>query len=297
MGGGTGTGAVPVAARIAQEMGAITVAVVSVPFQFEGPKRWRNAEAGLTKLRQHCHSLIVVPNEKLIDIAQRNVTLTDALRVADEVLRQGVQGIAELITRASMINVDFAHVCSLMQQPGGAFLAIGDGKGANKTTDAVKQMLNHRLLDSVMLTQATGVLVHFTGGNDLSLHDINQAIQLIREAISEDAEFIMGVMTDENMTGRVQITLVATGVGGIPIPEPLPRVDAVLAPASRPQAAASPAPEPALAQELFAAVKPSSEWVMQEEPQLFVGSGPKTRANTDPMDLPAFLRRRNAGGK
>jgi cell division protein FtsZ len=297
MGGGTGTGAIPVAARIAQEMNIITVAIVSAPFQFEGPKRWRNAQSGLAKLRQHCHSLIVVPNEKLIDIAQRNVTLTDALRVADEVLRQGVQGIAELITRASTINVDFAHVCSLMQQPGGAFLAIGDGKGANKTTDAVKQMLNHRLLDSVMLTQATGVLVHFSGGNDLSLHDINQAIQLIREAISEDAEFIMGVMTDENMTGRVQITLVATGVGGIPLPEPLPRVDAVLAPASRPQAAATPAPEPALAQELFAAVKPSSEWVMQEEPQLFVGSGAKARANSDPMDLPAFLRRRNAGGK
>jgi cell division protein FtsZ len=293
MGGGTGTGAIPVAARIAQEMGAITVAIVSAPFQFEGPKRWRNAQSGIAKLREHCHSLIVVPNEKLIDIAQRNVTLTDALRVADEVLRQGVQGMAELITRPSLINVDFAHVCSLMQLPGGAFLAIGDGKGVNKTNDAIKQMLNHRLLDSEALSQASGVLVHFTGGDDMTLHDISQAITLIREAISDDAEFIMGVMTDESMTGRVQITLIATGVNGIPIPEPLPRSDAVLAPRSRPQTAAPQAAvEPALAQELFATVQPASEWVMQDEPQLFVGAAGKSRTS-DPMDLPAFLRRRN----
>ena len=302
MGGGTGTGAIPVAARVAKELGIITVGIVTSPFTFEGTKRWKNAQAGIAKLREHCHSLIVVPNDKLIDIAQRNVAFTDALRVADEVLRQGVQGMAELITRASLINVDFANICSLMQLPGGAFLAVGDGKGPNKTTDAVNQMLNHRLLDAETLAQASGVLVHFTGGNDLSLFDMNQAITMIRERISDEAQFVMGVMTDENMTGRVQIILVATGVGATPLPEPLPRVNAVLAPKHLTHQAAEPAPtgadgEPALAQELFAGVKPNSEWVMAEdETQMFVGQPVKSRT-TDPMDLPAFLRRRNATGK
>src|SRR5574341_1087160 len=137
LGGGTGTGSIPVAARIAREIGAITVAIVTSPFTFEGSKRLRNAQAGIARLRQHCQSLIVVPNDKLLAIAERHVTFEDALRVADEVLRQGVQGMAELVTRPSLINVDFANVCALMQMPGGAFLAMGTGKGANKTVDAV----------------------------------------------------------------------------------------------------------------------------------------------------------------
>jgi cell division protein FtsZ len=183
MGGGTGTGSIPVAARIAREVGAITVAITTSPFAFEGSRRFHNAQAGIARLRQHCHSLIVVPNDKLLTIADRHVTFEDALRVADEVLRQGVQGIAELVTRPSLINVDFANVCALMQMPGGAFLALGTGKGANKTTDAVNEMLNHKLLESDTLHQASGVLVHFTGGEDLTLHEINQGILLIRKAI------------------------------------------------------------------------------------------------------------------
>ena len=307
MGGGTGTGSIPVAARVARELGAITVAIVTSPFSFEASKRAHNALAGLAKLRQHCHSLIAVPNDKLLAIADRTVSFTDALRVADEVLRQGVQGMAELVTRPSLINVDFANVCSLMQLSGGAFLAMGSGKGPNKTVDAVNEMLNHKLLDSEALNQAGGVLVHFTGGSDLTLHEISQAILLIRRAISDEAMFVMGAMTDDNMTGRAQIILVATGVGTIPLPVP-----------------AEPAAEdaPALADRLFANVQPAAaqpvEWVIAEDQRLpagdgrpeaearllgnprppavddqqLVAAGPAPALSSDNLDLPAFLRRR-----
>jgi cell division protein FtsZ len=311
MGGGTGTGSIPVAARVARELGAITVAIVTAPFAFEASKRAQNARAGIAKLREHCHSLIVVPNDKLLAIAERTVTFTDALRVADEVLRQGVQGIAELITRPSLINVDFANICAMMQMPGGAFLAMGNGKGPHKVAEAVNQMLNHKLLDADTLTQASGVLVHFTGGTDLSLHEINQAVGMIRHSIPDEAMFVMGAMTDENMTGRVQIILIATGVGATPLPEPiLPAAAATTTPA--PQAALDSQPD--LAHSLFAGVQPPSgrpmEWVVAsdsatpsedklvgnpkrsdiEDP--FVAATAAPVLSADNLDLPAFLRRR-----
>lgn len=314
MGGGTGTGSIPVAARIARELGAITVAIVTAPFSFEASKRARNAQNGLVKLREHCHSLIVVPNDKLLNIVDRSVTLADALRVADEVLRQGVQGMAELITRPSLINVDFSNVCSLMQMSGGAFLAVGNGKGPNKAIDAVTEMLNHKLLDADTLTQASGVLVHFTGGSDLTLHEINQAILMIRKSISDDAMFVMGAMTDENMTGRAQIILVATGVGALPVIQ-----TQIAKPAERELPAASvKAPQTAdaaLAQSLFASAQPSTAWVMAEgeephhlpteplvgnpkqslaEDEQFVSALPAM--SPDNLDLPAFLRRRRNVG-
>lgn len=311
MGGGTGTGSIPVAARVARELGAITVGIVTAPFGFEANKRAQNARAGIAKLREHCHSLIVVPNDKLLAIAERTVTFTDALRVADEVLRQGVQGLAELITRPSLINVDFANICSMMQMPGGAFLAMGNGKGPNKVADAVNQMLNHKLLDSDTLTQASGVLVHFTGGSDLSLHEINQAIGMIRHSISDDAMFVMGAMTDENMTGRTQIILVATGVGAMPLPEPVTPIEAAtVTPA--PQTVT--VPQSDLAHSLFAGVQQPAgrqmEWVVaadsrthaeeklignpkQGDPdEPFVTAASAPALTSDNLDLPAFLRRR-----
>jgi cell division protein FtsZ len=303
MGGGTGTGSAAVAARTARELGAITVAIVTSPFAFEGPRRYRNAQAGINQLREHCHSLIVVPNDKLLSIADRNVSFEDSLRVADEVLRQGVQGMAELVTRPSLINVDFANVCSLMQMPGGAFLAMGTGKGANKTVDAICEMLNHKLLEAETLRQASGVLVHFTGGNDLTLHEIHQAISLVRRAIPEDAQFVMGAMTDESMTGRAQVILVATGVGSTPMPLPESRAPAAnVVYASQPNpvaqpAVVEPAPEPALAQSLFAAIQPnpkSVEWVVAEEPAFAAAPALAPALSPDNLDLPAFLRRRRS---
>jgi len=313
MGGGTGTGSIPVAARIARELGAITVAIVTAPFSFEASKRAKNAQGGLVKLREHCHSLIVVPNDKLLNIVDRTVTLADALRVADEVLRQGVQGMAELITRPSLINVDFANVCSLMQMSGGAFLAMGNGKGLNKASDAVTEMLNHKLLDSETLAQASGVLVHFTGGNDLTLHEINQAILMIRKSISDDAVFVMGAMTDENMNGRTQIILVATGVGAMPMSRPEarePEVEMAIPLPAR-QAVADDA-QAELAHSLFAGVQPTAAWVMEADEQRatsqqrLVGNPKSTPDDeeqfvsnlpsmaSDNLDLPAFLRRRRS---
>jgi len=296
MGGGTGTGAIPVAARIAREEGAITVAVVTVPFAFEGKRRNLNAQAGIVKLRGHCHSLIAVPNDKLLSIVDRTVTFDQSLRVADEVLRQGVQGVAELVTRPSLINVDFANVCALMQMPGGAFLAIGTGKGASKAVDAVNETLHHKLLESDTLCQASGVLVHFTGGSDLSLHEINQAMELMRRAIQPDAQIVIGVMVDENMTGRAQVILVATGVGAKPIsvaPVEVVAEDPVTVPA--PESAT--VPEPALARSLFANVQTNAtqpvEWVMAEEH--IVAGTPSPTLSPDNLDLPAFLRRRRTG--
>lgn len=296
MGGGTGTGSIPVAARVAREIGAITVAIVTSPFSFEGSRRLHNAQAGIHRLRQHCHSLIVVPNDKLLAIAERHVTFEDSLRVADEVLRQGVQGMAELVTRPSLINVDFANVCALMQMPGGAFLALGTGKGAGKTTDAVNEMLDHKLLESDTLHRASGVLVHFTGGQDLTLHEINQAVLLIRKAIPEDALFVMGAMMDENMNGRAQVILVATGVGATPIVEGPARTVAVAGePIGSPVASASPTPEPALAQSLFAGIQPSTvepvEWLVADG-QPFLAAERVPAHSPDNLDLPAFLRRR-----
>lgn len=298
MGGGTGTGAVPVAARVAHEEGAVTVAVVTAPFSFEGRRRAANAQAGIARLREHCHSLIVVPNDKLLSIVDRSVTLDQSLRVADEVLRQGVQGMAELVTRPSIINVDFANVCSLMQMPGGAFLAIGAGKGPNKAVDAVNETLNHKLLESDTLCQAGGVLVHFTGGSDLGLHEINQAMELLRRSVQPDAQIVIGVMLDENMAGRAQVILVATGVGANPIPA-APVEAAVEEATAAPGAAAEPAPlpEPALARSLFANIQTKHpqpvEWVMADE-HIVAGTPGPTMA-TDNLDLPAFLRRRRAG--
>jgi len=293
MGGGTGTGSIPVAARIAREEGAITVAVVSTPFAFEGKRRSQNAQAGIAKLREQCHSLIVVPNDKLLSIVDRSVTLDQSLRVANEVLRQGVQAIAELVTRPSVINVDFANVCSLMQMPGGAFLAIGTGKGANKAVDAVNETLRHKLLEPDTLAQASGVLVHFTGGNDLGLFEINQAMEMVRRAVQPETQTVFGVMVDENMTGLAQVILVATGVGANPIPASRPET---ARDAAEPDPAPAPEPEPALARSLFANAAgqaQSVKWVMPEE--AIVAGAPAPAMIADDLDVPAFLRRRRAG--
>jgi len=237
-----------------------------------------------------------VPNDKLLSIVDRTVTFDQSLRVADEVLRQGVQGVAELVTRPSIINVDFANVCSLMQMPGGAFLAIGTGKGASKAVDAVNETLHHKLLESDTLGQASGVLVHFTGGSDLSLHEINQAMELMQRAIQPDAQIVMGVMVDENMTGRAQVILVATGVGAKPVsvaPVEVVAEDPVTVPA--PESAT--VPEPALARSLFANVQTNAtqpvEWLMAEEH--IVAGTPGPTLSPDNLDLPAFLRRRRTG--
>ncbi len=217
MGGGTGTGSAPIAAEIAREIGAVVVAIVTLPFTFEMGHRSNNALEGVKRLQPHAHTMITVPNDRLLQVVPRELSLEVAFRLADDVLRQGVQGITELISRPGLINVDFAHVRELLLHGGGALMSIGIGEGQTKSSDAVQQALNHPLLEIQSLTQATGVLAHFTGGDDLTLHEVSDAVTALRETMSETAEVILGASTDSAFAGRTQAILVVTGLGGRPV--------------------------------------------------------------------------------
>jgi len=217
MGGGTGTGAAPVAAEIAREIGAVVIAVVTMPFSFEMSKRSQNALEGVRLIQPHTNTLITVPNDRLLQVVPRDLSLEVAFRIADDVLRQGVQGIAELITRPGLINVDFAHVREIMTRGGGAYMAIGLGEGEEKAPAAIKQALHHPLLEIDGLDSASGVLVHFTGGEDLTLYEVGEAVNELRNVTTPDIDIILGATTDPAMTGRAQVILIFTGVGGCPV--------------------------------------------------------------------------------
>ena len=217
MGGGTGTGSAPVAAEIAREIGAVVIAVVTLPFGFEMARRGQNAYEGVRLLQPHSHTLITVPNDRLLQVAPRDISLEVAFRLADDVLRQGVQGIAELVTRAGLINVDFAHVRALMQRGGGALMSIGLCEGHNKASGAIEQALHHPLLEVDGLESANGVLVHFTGGDDLTLFEVGEAVDQLRESLSPDIDLILGATTEASMAGRAQVILIVTGIGARPV--------------------------------------------------------------------------------
>jgi cell division protein FtsZ len=217
MGGGTGTGAAPITAEIAREMGAVVIAVVTLPFAFEMNRRAQNALEGVRKIQPHTHTLITVPNDRLLQVAPPDLSLEIAFRLADDVLRQGVQGIAELITRPGLINVDFAHVRQLMLNGGGALMAIGLGEGHDKARNAIDQALHHPLLEFNSLEQASGVLVHYTGGEDLTLHEVGEAVSELRDALPNNCDLILGASTEQVMTGRAQVIIIVTGIGAQPI--------------------------------------------------------------------------------
>jgi cell division protein FtsZ len=217
MGGGTGTGAAAVAAEIAREIGAVVIAIVTLPFGFEMTRRSQNAQIGVRALQPHTHTLITVPNDRLLQVVPKDVSLEIAFRLADDVLRQGIQGISELITRPGLINVDFAHVRSLMMRGGGALMSIGLGEGPNKAKMAVQQALHHPLLEIDSLDQANGVLVDFAGGEDLTLHEIGEAVAELRDALPAEAEIILGAGTEESLEGRAQVILIVTGLAGKPV--------------------------------------------------------------------------------
>ena len=214
MGGGTGTGAAPVVAEIARGLEAVTVAVATMPFAFEGPVRYQNALQGIVHLQGHCDTLITVPNDRLVQIVPRHVSLDIAFRMADDVLRQGIQAITELVTRPGLINVDFADVRELLSHSGGAMLAIGYGKGEDRTMQAVRSALHHPLQDFSALNHASGLLIHFTSGVDLPLAEMRGAVEEIRRAVAPKAELSLGVALEEQFGERVQIIMLATGVGG-----------------------------------------------------------------------------------
>ena len=210
MGGGTGTGAAPVVAQLAKEMGILTIAVVTKPFNFEGRKRMENAERGLENLRKYVDTLVVIPNDKLIRIVPKGTPIVEAFRYADDVLRQGIQGISDLIVTPSLINLDFADVRSIMKNRGLAHMGIGRGKGDNKTIEAVRQAVSSPLLETT-IEGATGVLINVKGGNDLALDEVYEAADLVKEVVDPSCNIIFGSGIDEGMNDEVEITIIATG--------------------------------------------------------------------------------------
>ncbi len=210
MGGGTGTGAAPVIARLAKEMGALTVGVVTKPFKFEGAKRMENAERGIAELKREVDTLIVIPNQKLLEISDDNMSILDAFRVSDSILTQGVQGISDLIVMPGLINVDFADVKAIMKNAGSALMGIGIGTGENRAVEAATAAISSPLLE-VSIDGATGVLFNVVGGSNLSMSEVNEAAKVISNSTSPDANIIFGMTIDENLSDQVKITVIATG--------------------------------------------------------------------------------------
>jgi len=210
MGGGTGTGACPVVAEIARETGALTIAVVTKPFAFEGHKRRRQAEDGIQLLRDQVDSLIVIPNDRLLDMCEEDVTTDQAFKMADDVLRQGVQAIAELVTVSGIINLDFADVKSIMSGAGPAWMAIGSAKGENRAVEAANAAISSPMLD-VSIEGAKGVLINVTGGADLTLHEVHEAAAVIERVVDPNANIIFGMVQDLKIEDEVKVTIIATG--------------------------------------------------------------------------------------
>lgn len=217
MGGGTGTGSIAIAAQAARNVGAVTVAIVTTPFSFEMGKRQRNAQEGLSRLRQHVDTLITIPNDRLLKIAPRNLPLDMAFRLADDVLRQGIQGISELINQTGYINVDFSHIRNLMKAGGGSLLSIGIGKGKDKAKQAIHNALNHPLLEAVNVQDASGIIANFTAGEDLSFLEVIEALTQLGQQTNSKADIIPGLIMDPKLNDRCEVILVITGLGATPL--------------------------------------------------------------------------------
>jgi cell division protein FtsZ len=212
-GGGTGSGAAPVVARIARELGALTVGIVTLPFKFEGTKRRSQADTGVEALRAACDTTIVIPNDRLLEVLERSTSMVEAFRIADDVLRQGVQGICDLITMPGLINLDFADVRTVMKDSGSALMGIGySSSDENRAREAAERALRSPLIETE-LTGARGILLSIAGGDDLSLIEVNDAAEVVRQAATDDTQIIFGATVDESLTGQVWVTVVATGLG------------------------------------------------------------------------------------
>jgi cell division protein FtsZ len=281
MGGGTGTGAISVAARVARSIGAIVVAVVTTPFSFEMGRRSRNAQEGLAKLRPFTDTLITVPNDRLLYVAPRDLSLDLTFRLADDVLRQGIQGITELVTEPGLINVDFAHVRRLMQMGGGSIMSIGYGQGEDKARKAIEQALHHPLLESICMSNAQGIIANFTGGSDLTFLEVVDALNFLQDESANQAEIIPGVINNENMQDRTQVILIITGLGGTPIDQTISGAENGFE--KKPAVAASVPTE----KQPVAAAAPTKNAASAEVPAMELDTNPATN-----LDLPAFMRRR-----
>ena len=270
MGGGTGTGGAPIVAQVAKEVGALTIGVVTRPFTFEGSRRIQSAEAGISKLKEQSDTLIVIPNDRLLQIVDKRATMHAAFRMADDVLRQGVQGISELITVPGLINLDFADVRTIMSEGGAALMAVGVGKGEEGARQAAEAAISSQLLD-ITIDGARGILFNVTGGPDLTLFDVNQAAAIIKETAHPDVNLIFGAVIDPNMKDAVRITVIATGFERTGVPR------RIVEPAS-----SESRPTPI---ELPAEPQPVRSTSRDFQPRSF---------NTEDLDIPTFLRNRTS---
>lgn len=281
MGGGTGTGAAPVVSQIAKECGALTIGVVTRPFTFEGGKRSQSAEAGVTKMKEHAHTLISIPNDRLLQLADKKSSLQDAFRMADEVLHQGIQGISELITIPGLINLDFADVRAIMSEGGAALMAVGRGSGDDRAKTAAEQAISSQLLD-ITIDGARGVLFNVTGGPNMTLFEVNQAAAIIRETAHPDVNMIFGAVIDPNMGDEIRCTVIATGFerSGVTrrVLERIPRSN------EKPLSTAN-TPFQARPSE---SVNANTETRSSAD----VKSQPAPSINQDDLDVPTFLRNR-----
>jgi cell division protein FtsZ len=281
MGGGTGTGASPVIAEISRELGALTVAVVTKPFSVEGKKRGRLAEEGLARLKANVDTLIVIPNDRLLNQSERQLTLQEAFAFADTILQQGVKGISEVIVVPGLINLDFADVRAVMANAGTAMMGIGESSGENRAVDAAQAAISSPLLET-SISGARAVLMNVTGGPDLTLDEVNKAANIVQEAAcgGTEADLTLGAVIDEKMEGMLRITVLATGFEEQTPPTKSAKPEAKEEP--KPQAAtAAPAPE-APAEKAEEAKEQPKRGAFQEEPTY----------DEDDIDIPAFLRRR-----
>jgi cell division protein FtsZ len=309
LGGGTGTGAAPVIASLASELGALTIAVVTKPFKFEGKKRLAQAEHGLAALRECVDTIITIPNERLLTIVDRGTTLPEAFATADDVLRQAIQGISDLILVPGLINLDFADVKTIMSGMGLAMMGTGVMSGENRTIEAAKAAISSPLLEGASVQGARGVIVNVTGGEDMSLMEVNEALLLIQEAAHEDANIIFGAVVDPNLDGRVKVTVIATGFDAVadrqpvvqPSQTPVDLQHYTVHLKEKPEAPV-PVPVPAFAMDLgrlSIARRPALDLAAAAPPQVAVmadGSPGRDGADHDlealsAFDVPAFLRR------
>ena len=219
-GGGTGSGAAPVVASIAREVGALTVGIVTMPFRFEGTRRQAQADAGVHELRSVCDTLIVIPNDRLLEVLDRSTSMIEAFRIADDVLRQGVQGICDLITMPGLINLDFADVRTIMRDAGSALMGIGFATGDNRAHEAAQRALNSPLIDAE-ITGARGILLSIAGGDDMGLVEVTEAAEVVRAAATDDTNIIFGATVDPRLNGQIWVTVIATGIGKGPRPAPV----------------------------------------------------------------------------
>ncbi len=210
MGGGTGTGAAPIVAEIAKEMGILTVGVVTKPFTFEGKRRRTHAEKGIDELKKRVDTLVTIPNDRLLQVVERRTSIVEAFKIADDVLRQGVQGISDLITTPGLVNLDFADVKTIMYERGLAHMGIGKASGENRATEAAKQAIHSPLLETT-INGSKGVLLNITGGNSLGLHEVTEAAEIVSESADIDANIIFGAVIDETLKDEIRITVIATG--------------------------------------------------------------------------------------